>query len=74
MALSYNDYAEIELYNLKNDPDETTNVVTKYPQVADRLKSILEEEFKHIPTKKLPIKEEKIVKERIKELKKLKKI
>lgn len=66
--------AEIELYNLKNDPDETTNVVTKYPQVADRLKSILEEEFKHIPTKKLPIKEEKIVKERIKELKKLKKI
>ena len=59
----------IELYNLKTDPKETTNVIASYPEVADRLKTILEEELKQVPSKNLPIKEEKRVKERIKKLK-----
>jgi arylsulfatase A-like enzyme len=61
--------AEIELYNLKTDPDETTNVFTRYPEVADRLKSILEEELKLVPPKNLSVKEEKRVKDKIKKLK-----
>lgn len=32
------DKGEYELYNLKDDPTETTNVFDKYPEVADRLK------------------------------------
>jgi len=59
----------LELYNLKTDPHETTNVVAKYPQVADRLKNILEEELKQVPPKNLPVNEEKRVKDKIKKLK-----
>jgi arylsulfatase A len=35
-----------QLYNLKEDPSETTNLSSKHPEVAERLKKLLEESKK----------------------------
>lgn len=40
----YDGDGERELYDLRNDPRETTNVAAEHPDVADRLESKLEEE------------------------------
>ena len=43
-ALAVNPHREqTELYNLANDPNQTTNVVRDYPDVAEELSSLLAE-------------------------------
>ncbi|MBL9202859.1 MAG: arylsulfatase [Opitutaceae bacterium] len=44
----------IELYNLKDDPAETTNVAAKHPDVVAKLAAIMKRE--HVPTALWPIK------------------
>ena len=43
----------LELYDLKNDPAETTNVAAQHPEVVARLLAIMKEQ--HVPTKLWPI-------------------
>ncbi len=44
---------ELELYNLKTDPAETTNVAAQHPEIVARLLAIMKEQ--HVPTKLWPI-------------------
>ncbi len=44
----------IELYNLKTDPAETTNVAAQHPEIVAQLTAIMQRE--HVPTKLWPIK------------------
>ena len=43
----------IELYNLRTDPAETTNVAAQHPEIVARLAAILKEQ--HVPTTLWPI-------------------
>ena len=42
----------IELYNLKDDPAETTNVAAQHPEIVAKLAAIMKRE--HVPTKLWP--------------------
>ncbi len=53
-AAPANGSTAIELYNLKTDPAETTNVAAQHPEVVARLAAIMKAQ--HVPTKLWPIK------------------
>jgi hypothetical protein len=42
----------LSLFDMENDPYETTNVLDKYPDVADRLKKYAEEHRQEFYAKK----------------------
>lgn len=44
---------ELELYNLKTDPAETTNVASKNPEIVARMLAVMKEQ--HVPSKLWPI-------------------
>ncbi len=44
---------ELELYNLKTDPAETTNVAAQHPEIVAKMMAIMKEQ--HVPSKLWPI-------------------
>lgn len=47
------DFGDLELYNLSEDPAETQNVAAQYPAIVERIRSLLKEQ--HTPAKLWPI-------------------
>jgi arylsulfatase len=45
----------LELYNLKNDPDETTDIASKHPDVVARMEKLMREQ--HTPSELFPFPE-----------------